>query len=178
MRFIFSTVSFAILVLIIIGIFPAASSSAIGHTRYLNCPYPTGTTMNTQEFSISITQVSSLPTCKLYNSCYAPAVLVVNCYSKVTWQNDDYNIHLISSGSQDGGTDGWFGSGLIHPGQGFSNVFYRPGIYSYYDPLHSWAQGTVVVLSGDNKTDSEWLKYVSGPKCTLGDPHCAHPNLR
>jgi len=179
MRFILKTTTFAILVLVIIGIFPTASSSmATSHTRYLHCPYPSVTTMYAKGYYITITKESSLPRCKIYNSCYLPAVLVVSCYSKVTWQNDDYDIHLISSGSQDHGPDGWFGSNIIYQGAEFSYFFYRPGIYSYYDPLHSWAQGTVVVKSGDNKTDSEWMKYVARPNCTLGELHCTHPSLR
>ena len=175
MKFILGAACFTIL---IIGIFPSASSSMIGHTRYLHCPYPTGTTMNTMGYYITITQQASDTKCKQYNSCYRPIVLVVSCYSQVTWQNFDYSTHLISSGSQDGGPDGWFASKAIYPGGQFSFFFDRPGIYTYFDPLHSWAQGTVVVNSGDNRTDSEWLKYVIGPNCTLGDPHCTHPSLR
>jgi plastocyanin len=179
MGFILRTTSFGILVLIIIGIFPAASSYMAGsHERYLHCPYPSATTTYYKEFYITITQESSLPSCKIYSSCYLPQVLVVSCYSKVTWQNEDYNIHLISSGSQDHGPDGWFGSKAIYPSAEFSFYFYRPGIYSYYDPLHSWAQGTVIVKSGDNNIDSEWLKFVEGPNCTLGEPHCTNPSLR
>jgi len=179
MRFNLKTTSFAILVLIIIGMFPAASSYMTGsHTRYLHCPYSSGTTTYTKEFYITISPESHQKICKQYNSCYLPQTLVVSCYSKVTWYNDDYDIHLISSGSQDHGPDGWFASKAIYPGSEFSFFFYRPGIYSYFDPLHSWAQGTIIVWSGDNRTDSEWLKFVRGSNCTLGEPHCTHPSLR
>jgi plastocyanin len=179
MGFILRTASSAILVVIIIGIFPAASSYMAGsHTRYLHCPYPSGNTAYLKEFYIAITKESDLKSCKLDRSCYLPDLLVINCYSKVTWQNEDYTAHLISSGSQAHGPDGWFGSKAIFPGAGFSFIFDRPGIYSFFDPLHSWAQGTIIVKSGDNNTDSAWLNFVKGPNCTLGEPHCAHPSLR
>jgi plastocyanin len=178
MRFILTT-SLVILTLVITVTFPAASSFMTGfHTRYLYCPYPSGATTYDKEFYIEISKESSLQSCKQANSCYIPEILVVNCYSKVTWYNDDSNIHLISSGSQDHGPDGWFASKIIYPSSVFSFTFERPGIYRYYDPLHSWAQGTIIVKSGDNKTDSEWLNFVKGPNCTLGEPHCAHPSLR
>jgi plastocyanin len=178
MGFILRTISFVILVIIIIGIFPAASSYKTGYnTRYLHCPYSSGTTY-IKEFYITITKESGLKSCNLDSSCYLPELLVISCYSKVTWQNDDYNIHLISSGNPDDGPDGWFGSNAIYPGAGFTFFFDRPGIYSYFDPLHSWAQGTIIVKSGDNQTDSEWLKFVERPNCTLGDAHCPNPSVR
>lgn len=171
--------SCVMVVIIIVGILPSASSYMAGsHTRYLHCPYPSGTVTYAKEFHIAITKESGLQSCNHDNSCYLPKILAVSCYSKVTWQNDDYNIHLISSGSPDDGPNGWFASTLMNPSQSYSFVFARPGIYQYYDPLHSWDQGTIIVKSGDNNTDSEWLKFVKGPNCTLGEPNCLNPSLR
>ncbi|MDE1829403.1 MAG: hypothetical protein KGI25_03675 [Thaumarchaeota archaeon] len=58
-----------------------------------------------------------------------PQVLVVDCYSKVTLQNNDIDTHLISSGSQDDGPKGWFASTILNPGDVYSYVFDRPGIW-------------------------------------------------
>lgn len=179
MRLCFVTTTLVLLTLIVIGISPEASSYRTEfHERYLHCPYPSGTTTFTNEFSVAITKESTLKGCKQANSCYLPEILIVSCYSKVTWHNDDSNVHLISSGSQDDGTDGWFASQMIYPSSEFSYFFERPGIYRFYDPLYSWTQGTIIVTSGDYNIDSEWLKFVIGSNCTIGEPHCIHPSLK
>ncbi|MDE1763295.1 MAG: hypothetical protein KGH88_03505 [Thaumarchaeota archaeon] len=168
----------AIFVAVMFGIAPAASSYMAGtHERYLHCPYQSENSY-TREFYITIDKEADVKSCTLTNSCYRPQVLVVGCNSKVTWQNDDADTHLITSGSRDDGPKGWFASTILNPGHAYSYVFERPGIYGYYDPTHSWAEGTVIVRSGNNDTDSEWIKFVNGPNCTLGEPNCAHPNLK
>ncbi|MGI0047520.1 MAG: cupredoxin domain-containing protein [Nitrosotalea sp.] len=170
--------SLAIFTLVIFGIVPAASSYMVGtHARYLHCPHQSENSY-TNEFYITIDKESNIESCVQTNSCYLPQVLVVDCYSKVTWQNNDTNTHLISSGSQDHGPDGWFASSILSPGEIYSYIFERPGIYSYYDPIHSWAEGTIIVKSGNTDLDSEWLKFVNGPNCTLGEPNCIHPSLK
>lgn len=173
-----TVVSSLVMFTLILGIVPAVNSyTAETHARYLYCPY-TSENSYTKKFQVTIDKELNIESCTQTNSCYLPQVLVVDCYSKVTWQNNDTNSHLIVSGSQDRGPDGWFASSILNPGEIYSHVFGRPGIYRYYDPMHSWAEGVIIVKSGNSEVDSEWLNFVNGPNCTLGEPNCIHPSLK
>ena len=46
---------------------------------------------------------------------------------------------------EEGGSDGVFDSGMFVPGAEFSHVFEEAGEYPYFDLVHPWMQGVVIV---------------------------------
>jgi len=84
--------------------------------------------------------------CEKTNSCFDPYRVVVNIGDTVTWQNVDSADHSVTSGTLLE-PDGAFDSGLMQPGSSFSVEFPYEGTYPYFDMIHPWKQGSVVVSS-------------------------------
>ena len=63
----------------------------------------------------------------------------------VVWKNVDSAVHTVTSGTESGGFDGLFDSGLFGPGKSFSRTFEQSGVYPYYCLTHTWMEGTVIV---------------------------------
>jgi len=85
--------------------------------------------------------------CEKTNSCFDPYRVVVNIGDTVTWQNVDTADHTVTSGTPSTGPDGAFDSSLMQPGSSFSAIFPYEGTYPYFDMIHPWKQGSVVVSS-------------------------------
>jgi predicted secreted protein with PEFG-CTERM motif len=78
--------------------------------------------------------------------CYTPALIRIAPGDSVTWTNVGDTNHNVISGNPVDGIDGMFDSQLLLPGESFTYVFPMvEGEYPYYDFLHTWAQGLVVV---------------------------------
>ena len=80
-------------------------------------------------------------------SCFSPCQTIVSKGGIVTWTNQDSITHMIVSGSGQSGPDGWFSSLFIAPHGTFSHKFERTGAFVYYDILHPYAKGVVIVSS-------------------------------
>ncbi|MCH8839852.1 MAG: hypothetical protein IH831_04085, partial [Planctomycetes bacterium] len=65
----------------------------------------------------------------------------------VVWANADGVVHTITSGSS-GVADGGFDSGLVGPGQAYTERFDTPGSYAFTCTLHPAMNGTVIVTEG------------------------------
>lgn len=89
------------------------------------------------------------------DSCFTPCQITVKMGDTVTWFNRDSRIHMITSGSAQGGPNGWFSSKAIAPNGIFSHTFDRKGAFTYFDNLHPYAQGVVIV---DNSLQSSFVK--------------------
>ena len=70
---------------------------------------------------------------------FAPAALVVNVGSDVTWRNDDGAPHGLAFASGGPAND------LLLPGQRFSRSFDRAGTFDYTCPIHPYMTGKVTV---------------------------------
>jgi Cu+-exporting ATPase len=75
---------------------------------------------------------------------FHPASLTVKAGTTVTFVNDDQHAHTVTSGRR-GAPDGAFDSGLLQPGQRFTQTFSTPGVYPYFCTLHPGMDGTIVV---------------------------------
>lgn len=80
-------------------------------------------------------------------SCFSSCQTVVLKGDTVTWTNLDSITHVIVSGSSQSGPDGWFSSSFILPHGTFSHKFERMGAFVYYDLIHPYAEGVVIVGS-------------------------------
>lgn len=68
---------------------------------------------------------------------YIPEKIVIAKGEKVTWINNDWVSHTVTSQS--------FSSGKMSSGQVFTHVFNKPGVYNYYCEYHANMKGIVVV---------------------------------
>jgi len=69
----------------------------------------------------------------------------IDVFDTVAWVNRDTAAHTVTSGSASEGPDGIFDSGMFGPGKSFSYRFSQSGTYEYFDMLHPWMQGIVIV---------------------------------
>ncbi|MDE1853793.1 MAG: cupredoxin domain-containing protein [Thaumarchaeota archaeon] len=67
--------------------------------------------------------------------------LVIGVNNTVTWTNNDSSIHTVTA------NDGSFDSGYLNPGDTFTHVFTKAGVYEYHCQLHPWMIGYVTVKS-------------------------------
>lgn len=63
------------------------------------------------------------------------------------WFNGDTAIHTVTSGTPGGGVDGVFDSGVLVPNTSFSHTFTQFGTFPYFDLVHPWQTGEIVVNS-------------------------------
>ena len=63
----------------------------------------------------------------------------------VLWVNEDSAAHTVTSGSRGNGPDGNFDSGLFMAGNTFSFEFNFPGEFYYFDMIHPWMKGKIIV---------------------------------
>ena len=77
--------------------------------------------------------------------------------------NDDTAAHTVTSGTPEGGPDGFFDSSLFMAGATFSVKFddYEPGDYPYFCMVHPWMTEVVTVL-GEAMEEHEDDTYGHG----------------
>jgi len=96
--------------------------------------------------------------------CYTPNIITVNVGHIVTMTNtDSTGIHTFTSGTVDGfapSPDGKFDSSILNVGESFEWIPNTVGEYPYYCMLHTWMQGTILVVS------EEVIEDVSSPEPT------------
>ena len=72
------------------------------------------------------------------------STISVDVGASVVWTNADGVVHTVTGGSS-GIDDGSFDSGLIGPGQAFTQRFDTPGVYAFTCTLHPAMNGTGIV---------------------------------
>lgn len=70
----------------------------------------------------------------------ATVTLVIGVNNTVTWTNNDYTIHTVTSNSN------LFNSGLLNHGNTWTYTFTSPGTYPYHCSVHPFMTGTIVVV--------------------------------
>ncbi len=86
------------------------------------------------------TQSSSDITIHIKNFLFDPSILTVKTGTKVTWLNDDFVPHTITSDSGN-----LLNSSTLSPGQSFSFTFVDSGSLSYHCEFHPMMKGTIIV---------------------------------
>ena len=104
------------------------------------------TSVNSQNTQVSIALGSASPGCETTNECYLPYSVSIKEHSSVTWTNDDMAVHTATSGDPSDGPNGIFDSGLISPGDTYTNQFDEEGTFDYYCIAHPWMTGKVIVV--------------------------------
>lgn len=74
-----------------------------------------------------------------------PETLEIKIGEKVMWVNDDTAAHTITSGTAAGGSDHIFDSSLFMSKSTFEITFNQKGTYNYYDMVHPWIAGKIIV---------------------------------
>jgi plastocyanin len=93
------------------------------------------------------TRTVSIIKCGTKGTCFSPCQMTILQGDTVTWVNRDNSLHLVVSGDNQNGAGGWFSSLIIQPHETFSFKFDRSEPFSYFDILHSKAQGVIIVGS-------------------------------
>jgi plastocyanin len=75
------------------------------------------------------------------NFSFGPTTLTVAAGTKVTWTNDDDDLHTVVSETD----PKLFKSPALDTGDSYSFTFDKPGTYRYFCSLHPHMQGVVVV---------------------------------
>jgi len=109
--------------------------------------------------SIEIALNSSIPGCELNFSCYLPYEEKLSGGEIVLWKNIDSTAHTVTSGNPVEGKSDYFDSGIIPPGNNFSQKFDDMGKFQYYCELHPWMLGIISV--NDSKIPT-WIKNNAG----------------
>jgi plastocyanin len=73
------------------------------------------------------------------NFTFAPTPANIQAGTQVTWTNHDGAAHTVIA------DDGSFQSGVLNPGQAFSEVVRVPGSHTYHCSIHPFMTGTIVV---------------------------------
>ena len=86
------------------------------------------------------TPVEAVTDVRMENFAFAPANIIVDVGTTVTWTNDDVVPHTVTS---DDGDE--LDSELLNPGDTFSHTFDQPGEYRYHCTPHPNMLGLVTV---------------------------------
>lgn len=78
---------------------------------------------------------------------YSPSPLTVSVGESVTWVNDDFEQHTVTSGTglSDPNTGDEFGSYLLSRGGTFEHMFDEAGEFEYYCQVHPAMKGEIIV---------------------------------
>uniref|UniRef100_UPI000A7D0148 cupredoxin domain-containing protein n=1 Tax=Nitrosopumilus sp. Nsub TaxID=1776294 RepID=UPI000A7D0148 len=109
---------------------------------------------------VTITPVSgsgSGPGCELTDDgCFSPNTVTVYVGSLIVFSNTDNVKHTFTSGSPSNDVIGTeFNSGMLESGASFEWTAENVGEFPYFDMIHPWMQGTIIVQEAGDKTHSE-----------------------
>ena len=101
---------------------------------------------------ITITPVSGSGSgsgCELTEEgCYSPSTVTVDVGSVVIFSNTDNVAHTFSSGVPSDDVIGTeFNSGMLAPGDSAEWIPENVGKFSYFDMIHPWMDGLIIVSS-------------------------------
>ena len=117
---------------------------------------------------ITITPISGSGSgsgCELTDKgCYNPSTATVNVGGVVIFSNTDSVSHTFSSGVPSDDVIGTeFNSGMLAPGDSAEWIPQNIGEFSYFDMIHPWMQGTIIVQEAGDKTHSEMETHTEEP---------------
>lgn len=88
---------------------------------------------------------SSSPGCEKTHDCYSPHTIQIKKGESVLWVNEDTAAHTVTAGTPTNGPSGEFDSKLFMSGNSFSHTFDMSGEFPYFDMLHPWMAGIIIV---------------------------------
>jgi plastocyanin len=123
-----------------------------------------------KNFDVDISAGAALENCKFGKTCFKPYQITIIRGDTVTWTNLDNTTHTVTGGNPYDGPNYSFDSGLLQPGEKFSQAFHKVADFNYYCTLHPWMIGAVFVEGGLTKADLRWLPEtikILGPPDSL-----------
>ncbi|MDA1123964.1 MAG: copper-binding protein [Crenarchaeota archaeon] len=85
--------------------------------------------------------------------CYSPNPVTVYVGSVIIFSNTESVSHTFSSGVPSDDVIGVeFNSGMLEPGSSFQWIPENVGEFPYFDMIHPWMQGTIIVQEATEKT--------------------------
>ena len=90
------------------------------------------------------------------DGCYNPSTATVDVGGVVIFSNTDTASHTFSSGVPSDdiiGTE--FNTGILEPGDSYEWIPENIGEFAYFDMIHPWMQGTIIVQEAGEETHSE-----------------------
>ena len=138
--------------------------SPTGNADYLHPIHPAFA----DHHEVTITPVSgsgSGPGCELTDKgCYSPNTVTVYVGSLIIFSNTDSVKHTFTSGSPSDDVIGTeFNSGMVEPGAYAEWTPENVGEFPYFDMIHPWMQGTIIVQEAGDKTHSEMETHTEEP---------------
>ena len=124
---------------------------------------------------ITITPVAgsgSGPGCELTDKgCFSPNTVTVYVGSVIVFSNTDSVKHTFTSGSPSDDVIGnEFNSGMLDPGAFAEWTPENVGEFAYFDMIHPWMQGTIIVEEASDKTHSEMEIHTEEPVVVAEEP--------
>jgi hypothetical protein len=140
------------------------ATSPVGFADYLHPIHPAFA----DHHEVTITPVSgsgSGPGCELTDKgCYSPNTVTVYVGSLIIFSNTDSVKHTFTSGSPSDDVIGTeFNSGMLEPGAYAEWTPENVGEFSYFDMIHPWMQGTIIVEEAGDKTHAEMEIHTEEP---------------
>lgn len=112
------------------------------------------------EHKIVISKGSTSTLCQTFHNCYVPEKISIRTGDKISWVNEDSEIHTVTSGKP-GVISSIFDSQMIKPGQSWSFVFEDPQTIDYFCTLHPWMMGQIAVIGQKTQqpiTIPQWVR--------------------
>jgi len=101
----------------------------------------TGTTASPIS-TVSIVSGSSIPSNREF---FVPKSVETTLGNMITWTNEDFTPHTVTSGNMTTGKTGVFDSNIMQKGSTFSFLFDKAGEYNYFCTIHPFMTGRIVV---------------------------------
>jgi len=77
--------------------------------------------------------------------CFDPAVATITAGGVIKFVNNDQSKHTFTAGSVDNWMGNIFDSGLLEPGESYTTPELEVGEYPYFDMIHPWMTGLIIV---------------------------------
>ena len=77
--------------------------------------------------------------------CFDPPVATIAAGGVIKFVNNDQSKHTFTAGSVDNWMGDIFDSGLLEPGESYTTPELDVGEYPYFDMIHPWMTGLIIV---------------------------------
>ena len=98
---------------------------------------------------------------KTEEGCFSPNTVTVYVGSVIVFSNTDTTIHNFASGEPNDDVVGTvadengFNTAIMNPGESATWTPTEAGEFPYFDMIHPWMQGTIIVQEAEEKTHTE-----------------------
>lgn len=92
--------------------------------------------------TVSIASGSSIPSNREF---FVPKSVETTLGNMITWKNEDFTPHTVTSGNITTGKTGVFDSNIMQKGSTFSFLFDKVGEYNYFCTIHPFMTGIIFV---------------------------------